>query len=524
MNVSVTQKAYLWAIAAGICYVLSFPQYNLPLLGIFFLPAFLTSIQHIRTKRQAILIGFLLSSMVAWGGFHWIIYVAQYFGQMPLPLAIGLLCLYCLIAAPQMVVFSYLGFRFRYSMEQIPVFFRPLLWTALYVALEHAARFVKIFPESLGNTWVHFAQISQAASIGGVALLSFLPLYLGATLAYVKKERTSAGPALSLALVLFAVAHIWGGWEIHRLDNLEKKILRVGIVQHNMDDAETAVKKGSVLNVFNQVVSKLLSLSDSLASQNPKPDFILWPETAFFTTFPSRPDSTVGAFGYANLVKDFVRKNNMPLLFGTYESDEEGRDYNVAVLLDGKSAEILSIYRKNVLLIFGEYFPFLAYFPSLKKLNPLLGDFGRGPGPVPIHFPHLGNDIKLGANICYEAILPEYMRGYALAGAHVFVNITKDSWFGNTFEPWQHFQLSQLRSIEHRIPMVRATNTGLSGTVSLTGKVEFISPPFTEAQRNVEIAYLDPPQPTLYTLWGDWFAYLCALAALGFLGLSYRKP
>jgi apolipoprotein N-acyltransferase len=524
MNLSVTQKAYLWAIAAGICYVLSFPQYDLPLLGIFFLPAFLSAIHYIRTKRQAILIGFLLSSMVAWGGFHWIIYVAQYFGQMPLPLAIGLLCLYCLIAAPQMVLFSYLGFRFRYSAEKLPVFFRPLLWAALYVALEHGSRFVKIFPESLGNTWVHFSQISQIASFGGVALLSFLPLYLGATLVYCKKERWTAIPALGLALGIVTVAHFWGGWEIQRLENLPKKTLRVGIVQHNMDDAETAVKKGSALTVFNQVVSKLLDFSESLATSSPKPDLILWPETAFFTTFPTRPDSLLGSFGYANLVKDFVHKHQVPLLFGTYETDEESHDYNVAVLLDGKSAEILSLYRKNVLLIFGEYFPFLSYFPWLKKLNPLLGDFGRGPGPVPMHFPHQGQDLKLGANICYEAILPEYMRGYALAGAHVFVNLTKDSWFGNTFEPWQHFQLSQLRSIEHRLPMVRSTNTGLSGTVSLTGKVEFLSPPFQEAKQTVEVAYFDPPRATLYTLWGDWFAALCAVLSLGFLVLSYRKP
>src|SRR5690606_8722235 len=100
-----------------------------------------------------------------------------------------------------------------------------------------------------------------------------------------------------------------------------------------------------------------------------------------------------------------------------------------------------------------------------KTLNPQLGDFGRGPGPEPTHFSFRGISTPLGVNICYEAILPEYMRGYAVSGAKVFVNITKDSWFGDTFEPWQHFQLSVLRSIEHRSPMVRATNTGLSGIV-----------------------------------------------------------
>ena len=523
MKKSVAQKAYLWAIASGVCYVLSFPQYDLPHLGVFFLPLFLMSLHFCRSTKQSLAIGFLLSSMVAWGGFHWIIYVAQYFGQMPLPAAVGLLCLYCLVAAPQMVAFSYFGFQWKHRIERLPLFVRPLFWSFLYVSLEYFARLLKIFPENLGNTWVYFSGISQIASLGGVALLSFLPLFFGASLLYIQRERARAIPAAALAVAILLVSHFWGSAEIQRLESLPKKTLQVGIVQHNMDDAETAVKSGSVLTVFNQVVSKLLTLSQSLAKGSPKPDFILWPETSYFTTFPTRPDTVLGSFGYANLVKDFVRSSETPLLFGTYESDEQDTDYNVAVLLDPKNQDSLQVYRKNVLLIFGEYFPFLSYFPSLRKLNPLLGDFGRGPGPVPIPFHSSQGTVLLGVNICYEAILPEYMRGYATAGTHIFVNLTKDSWFGNTFEPWQHFQLSQIRSIEHRIPMARSTNTGLSGTVSVTGKVDLLSLPFVEAHRTVPVSYFDPPLRPLYTVWGDWFVWLSLSSALGLLGFAYRK-
>lgn len=523
MKISVTQKAYLWAITSGVCYVLSFPQYDLPYLGVFFLPFLLLSLQFCRSSKQALTIGFLLSSMVAWGGFHWIIYVAQYFGQMPLPAAIGLLCLYCIVAAPQMVAFSYFGFRWKHRVERIPLFLRPFFWAFFYVALEYFARLLKIFPENLGNTWVHFAEISQIASIGGVALLSFLPLFFGSSLLYLQREKTKAIPAFLLATSIILGSFVWGKREIQNLDSLPRKTLNVGIVQHNMDDAETAVKSGSVLTVFNQVVTKLLNLSQSLANGTPKPDFILWPETSYFTTFPTRPDTVLGSFGYANLVKDFVRSSEVPLLFGTYETDEEEKDYNVAVLLDPKTPDSLQVYRKNVLLIFGEYFPFLSYFPSLRKLNPLLGDFGRGPGPVPIPFVGPHGTVQLGVNICYEAILPEYMRGYATAGAQIFVNLTKDSWFGDTFEPWQHFQLSQLRSIEHRIPLVRSTNTGLSGTVSVTGKVDLLSLPFNEAHKTVSVSYFDPPLKTPYTVWGDWFVWLSIFLSIALLGITYRK-
>ncbi len=517
---SVTRKAYVWALVAGISYVLCFPQYDIPFLGIFFLPAFLFSIHNIRTKKQALAIGFLLSSMVAWGGFHWIIYVAQYFGQMPLPFAIGLLCLYCLVAAPQMIAFSLLGFRFRYSIERLPLWIRPLFWAGLYVGLEYLARLIKIFPENLGNTWIAFSGIAQVASLGGVALLSFLPLFIGASLAYLKREGKMALPSLVFSLLILGIAQFWGQAEIRKYENMPLKTLKIGIVQHNMDDAEAAVQRTSALHMLNTILTRLLDRTSTLAKQ--KPDFILWPETAYPTTFPTGVPKISSAFGYANLVKEMVRENQVPLLFGGYETDGNF-DYNAAFLLDGKTSEVLSTYRKNVLLIFGEYFPFLSWFPSLRSLNPMLGDFGRGPGPVPLHFSNSKspNVLKLGVNICYEAILPEYMRGYATAGTHLFVNLTKDSWFGNTFEPWQHLQLSQLRSIEHRIPMVRATNTGLSGTVSITGKTKLLSLPFQEAYEIVDVSYLDPPMPTLYTLWGDWFAYLALLFTLGYL--AFRR-
>ena len=133
-------------------------------------------------------------------------------------------------------------------------------------------------------------------------------------------------------------------------------------------------------------------------------------------------------------------------------------------------------------------------------------DLGRGPGAVPVSFPWKGHSLLLGVNICYEAILPEYMRGYAQKGARLFVNLTKDSWFGDTFEPWQHFQLSILRSVENRIPMVRATNTGLSGSISFTGDIRLLSQPFEESYQIQEVKLPLSPEKTPYSLFGEWFA------------------
>jgi apolipoprotein N-acyltransferase len=42
------------------------------------------------------------------------------------------------------------------------------------------------------------------------------------------------------------------------------------------------------------------------------------------------------------------------------------------------------------------------------------------------------------------------------------INLTNDSWYGNTLEPEQHLFLARWRAIEFKLPILRATNTGVS--------------------------------------------------------------
>lgn len=460
--------------------------------------------------------------MVAIGGFHWITYVAQNFGQMPLPMALGLLGLFCLVAGPQMVGFMVAGFYLRFGIERLPLYLRPLFWASLYTSLEYFARFLKIFPEHLGNTFLAFPYIAQAASLGGVSLLTFLALFLGASLAYLRKNGVCAWPSAAVSIALILSLAFWGRNEIFEINARPTETLHVGIVQHNMEEVEKIAQRTSAASAFDAIVTRLLQRTKELADRNPRPDLVVWPETSYPIIFPTGERYLGGmADGYANLIKSTVATMNTPLLFGGYESDGE-KDYNAAILLDA-AGKVLSTYRKNVLLVFGEYFPLGETFPFLKQLNPIMGDFGRGPGPVPLEFKFNGRSLPLGVNICYEAILPNFMRGYALAGSRLFVNITKDSWFGDTFEPWQHLQLSALRSIEHRIPMVRVTNTGLSGLISPTGEVQIISQPFEEAWTTLAVPVPLENRPTLYTAWGEWFAWLMMLLSLILSILAFRK-
>jgi apolipoprotein N-acyltransferase len=174
------------------------------------------------------------------------------------------------------------------------------------------------------------------------------------------------------------------------------------------------------------------------------------------------------------------------------------------------------------LLVFGEYIPFYDSIPWFTDVFPEACNFNRGesPGSFPLRL--RGQDFRLGPLICYEDILPGFTRRTVDLDPNLLVNITNDAWFGKTFEPYQHLALSVFRSVENRLEMVRAVNTGVSAHIDAAGRVRSLLPavdPATEpapAKLLVEAALLD--RGGLYRHVGDLFAWLCtvALAALGF--------
>jgi apolipoprotein N-acyltransferase len=116
----------------------------------------------------------------------------------------------------------------------------------------------------------------------------------------------------------------------------------------------------------------------------------------------------------------------------------------------------------------------MATFPKLwKKVLPeAAGHFARGAGVtvLPFRAPD-GKDYRIAPMVCYEDIFPRFGRRLAGLRPHLMINVTNDTWFGDTSEPWQHLALSVFRAVEVRTSMVRAVNTGVSVAVDSTGKI-----------------------------------------------------
>src|SRR5208337_889319 len=100
---------------------------------------------------------------------------------------------------------------------------------------------------------------------------------------------------------------------------------------------------------------------------------------------------------------------------------------NSAVVVDAEGREILQ-YDKMHLVPFGEYVPPWAFPDEIGKITSEEGNFV--PGTSYRVAPTPGGAI--GIFICYEDIFPQLVRRFALAGAQVLVNISNDTWFGDS--------------------------------------------------------------------------------------------
>ncbi len=179
---------------------------------------------------------------------------------------------------------------------------------------------------------------------------------------------------------------------------------------------------------------------------------------------------------------------------------KSGMSYNAAFHFSpGQKAP--QRYEKRVLVPMGEYIPY-EWCRKIAKEFGIADSFA--PGKEAKVF---AGKIPLSPSICVEEIYSSIMRENRKKGARLFVNVTNDVWFPHTLLPKQHFYHSAVRAAENGIPLVRATNTGITGAIDAFGRTlgTFASKEIpTENLAGALHVYVPLQQyATLYTLWGD---------------------
>jgi len=94
------------------------------------------------------------------------------------------------------------------------------------------------------------------------------------------------------------------------------------------------------------------------------------------------------------------------------------------------------------------------------------------------------------------------------------LNVSNDAWFGMTPGPYQHLAQARLRAVEEGLPLVRATNNGISAIIDPLGRILKSIPLGQEGVLDSKLPM--PIEPTFYAKYRDAPALLLAICFLCF--------
>ena len=467
----------LTSLTAGALAVAGFAPLGLWPLPVLSLAVLFGLLTRTASARGGFLIGLVWGLGFFMSGVSWVYVSLSVYGGMSMGLAALATFLFCTVLASYPALAGALQARWRVSPAISLLILIPVSWGA--------AEWVRSwlftgFPWLvMGYSQVPASPLAGYAPVVGVFGVSYLLALIAALLAWSVVTR---GPLTHRVGAWVAIVAIGAGGQALR-----------GVVWTSPAGAPTTVTllQGNIpqdLKWRPETTQATLEIYARMAAATPA-QLIVMPETAL-PLF----ESDLPAFYRAGLTS-LGQKNGGDVLTGLPTGSLKGAYYNSVISLGNAPSQR---YHKVHLVPFGEYIPLKAVWGwIIQVLHIPLSDFARGDiqqTPLAI------GGQQVAANICYEdAFGEEIIR--QLPAASVLVNVSNLAWFGDSFAPWQHAQMSQMRALETGRMMLRATNTGLTAIIDTQGRILTSLPVFTRGTLSGKIQGYAGSTP--YVRWGN---------------------
>jgi apolipoprotein N-acyltransferase len=432
-------------------------------------------------------------------GFYWIPETLKEFGDLSFPINQILGLLFSLVIIPQ--VYIYTAIQRKVS--------HPVLLAIIYVLLEEFTP--QQFPAHLGHSFLSLAPQFplRLAPLFGAPVYSFLTVFIG--LSVLHHIKTKKIPKLSYSLFLlmmilnFTIPAPFKGAPLPPL--------HVRLVQPNIGNFLKIDSEQGGENSLRSVFDSYFDLSTQ-ASQAPL-DLIIWPETSFPSLLSSEIMKKNNDFQIPGTISQIIEKTQAELFIGGYDLkpsigvDDFQSQYNSAFLF-GTDKKLKEVYRKIRLIPFGEGLPFGPMNKILSKYITNVSYFAEGKN-FSIFKTKKGTPFI--SVICYEILFSDFVReflNHQNQTPQFLINLTNDSWYGNTAEPLQHLFLAKWRAVEFNIPVIRSTNTGITTILmpdgSETSRLNYQERKILDVELNIFNR-----ESTIYQRFGLWMVSLLAL-------------
>jgi len=510
------KKSIFLVILSALLLILSFFKFNLGFLTWIALIPLLCALKDCSLKKSFVL-GLLFGFVFCWGIIYWLHFTLYRHAALILWASIVSVILVA-------IYFSFFFAFFTLSLNYIRqrtnlslIISAPMLWTSLELIRSLG---------SLGMPWVllggsqwRYPAIIQISTITGVYGVSFLIVMVNATIATVISSQWSVVRGkikenfilISVVFILLLLSFSYGLVVLKEPSIKDRtSTIQVSIIQPNIDQEQKWD-----MRYKTTVMDTLVRLTKEV--RRDAPDLIVWPETCIPGYLESEPE-------FYSPIKELIQKSKSYFIIGSMS--KKGKEKHNTAFFLSPEGKILDYYHKIHPVPFAERFPKQDYFSSFswyKEMVRILGEEGYEPI-------NLGNKYvvfnvlytKIGVPVCFEMIFPDLIRRFVKNGAEIIVNISDDAWFDQMTVPyWHHFSASVFRAIENRVNIVRATNTGISGFIDPYGRIRKTTNIWTEAHLTNEVPL--EKTTTLYTKYGNLFAYFCLILSLYFLVSAYWK-
>ena len=541
---SALSRRALLAVASGILLALALPQV-IPLLSLSeidpagrlealawvgLVPALL-ALDRARSGREALGVGMLAGLAYFYASIWWVNHAMTAFGGVSFPLALlGLTLLVGYMAAHWALAF-YASFTIKSRLGWPFATHLPAVWAGTELLRNYL--FTGFPWADLGYLQARHPTVAQLASLTGVYGIAALVVLVNAALHALLRALSDRSRlplrTLGATLVLLALVLVYGRvhlGEVRARAALARR-LKVALVQGNVNQSV----KNQHLAYADYILSRYLPLT--LEADRRGADLVAWPEA----TYPFLVPPALESFAGPRIGLVALARAHLLLGAGTYREERlpggrrEAIGANTIFLLR-PDLSVEGAYSKHHLVPFGEYVPsFLrsvlrSVVPEMVQQIPgqrlRVLTFEPAPGAPP---------VRLAPMICYDAIFPEVNVAFAAMDPDLLVNPTNDAWYGYSSGPYQFLAMVRIRAIEAGRAVARPAYAGISALIDPTGEVQPGALPLGPVDPDLAPDPEEPPRllvgevpllqgRTLYTRFGDLFAFAASLYGAAALGLA----
>lgn len=493
----------LLALLSACLLILSFPDFEFSILAWFALiPLFAAVEREKKSRLRAFFTGLIFGTIFFFGTCWWLTFAPIHYAAFSPVLAYLLMFCVAAFAGIFPAIFCALFSILLKRLGNYAILAAPFLWTF--------TEFLRFWVT--GNNWnaIGYSQafnhlLVRFGSFGGVLLVSFICAAINTFYAYPIIKRTKNSWWFAI-IPLFFIA----GVILLRTDPPAKTETpteaNVIAVQPNVPMSGIKYEERAP---FRERHAALAEQALQKIDRTEKPAIIIFPESPMMFFYSEDAE-------FREFLKRFAAKNNALVLFNSAEPDAKSKQYfNSAVMVDKNGGKIAQ-YDKIHLLPFGEFQPLPEFIAS--EIPAFVGNFSFGDEYDLLPF----GEAKGGVMICFESHFGLLSREYVRRGADFLIEMTNDGYLGKTPVLRQHLANSVFRAVETNRPLIRVTNVGVTAFINERGDVLDDAEVYTEAARAWTVSRSDASQ-TFYVRYGEWFAWLCSVASLALLLISFRR-